>query len=84
MKQKHTIQVRLKANGNTIKTIYRSLKSEAIGNFCPIFCTYLGEEYLVKSEGGDLSDPFRREESYTQTLFIEVDHVQRYMAKTLK
>jgi len=82
MKQKHTIQVRLKVNGKTIKTIYRSLKSEAIGNFNPIFCTYLGETYLVKSEGGDLSDPFRREDSFLKTLFIEVDHVQRYTKKS--
>ena len=28
---------------------------------------------LVKSDQGDLSDPFRREESYVQSLFIEVD-----------
>jgi hypothetical protein len=52
--------------------IHRVLKQEAIGNFCPIFCTYLGEMYLVKSEAGDLSDPFRREHNYLNNLFILV------------
>lgn len=69
---KHTIQVKNKSNGVILNVIKRVLRSEAIGNFCPIFCTYLGKQYLVKSEEGDLSDPFRRQESYAQTFYIEV------------
>ena len=69
---KHTINVKLKQSGKIINTITRKIRSEAIGNFCPIFCTYLGKQMLVKSEQGDLSDPFRRRESYAQSLFIEV------------
>jgi hypothetical protein len=69
---KHTIQVKNKSNGVILNVIKRVLRSEAIGNFCPIFCTYLGKQYLVKSEEGDLSDPFRRQESYAQSFYIEV------------
>ena len=72
---KQTIQVRFKPTGQIINTIKRKLRSEAIGNFCPIFCTYKGKRTLVKSEEGDLSDPFRRTESYVQSLFIEVDEL---------
>lgn len=70
--KKHTIQVKNKSNGVILNVIKRVLRSEAIGNFCPIFCTYLGKQYLVKSEEGDLSDPFRRQESYAQSFYIEV------------
>jgi hypothetical protein len=70
--KKHTIQVKNKSNGVILNVIKRVLRSEAIGNFCPIFCTYLGKQYLVKSEEGDLSDPFRRKESYAQSFYIEV------------
>ncbi len=54
------------------KTISRKPWLECIGNFNPMFCTYKGERMLVHSDSGDLSDPFRREESYLKTLFIEV------------
>jgi hypothetical protein len=70
--KKHTIQVKNKSNGVILNVVKRVLRSEAIGNFCPIFCTYLGKQYLVKSEEGDLSDPFRRQESYAQSFYIEV------------
>lgn len=53
-----------------IGTIKRVLWSEAIGNFCPIFCRYKNKRTLVKSEEGDISDPFRREDSYLRKLFI--------------
>jgi hypothetical protein len=72
---KHTINVKLKQSGAVYKTIKRVLRMEAIGNFCPLFCTYLGKQRLVKSEEGDLSDPFRRTESYAQSFFIEVEEV---------
>jgi len=74
MKKQH-IQVRFKPTGQIINTIKRVLRAEQIGNFCPIFCTYKGKRTLVKSEAGDLSDPFRRTETYIQSLFIEVDEL---------
>lgn len=67
MRNKHTIQVR-DAIGKPCKTIRRVLRAEMIGNFNPLFCTYQNKTWLVKSDDGDLSDPFRRDESYT--LFI--------------
>ena len=75
MKNKQLIQVRFKSTGKIINTIKRVLRAEQIGNFCPIFCTYKGKRTLVKSEEGDLSDPFRRTENYIQSLFIEVDEL---------
>ena len=71
MRERYRIQVRFR-NSQKTEMIHRVLKQEAIGNFCPIFCTYLGEMYLVKSEAGDLSDPFRREHNYLNNLFILV------------
>jgi hypothetical protein len=70
--KKHTIEVRAKDNGIIFKTIRRVLRAEAIGNFNPIFCTYLGKRHLVLSDEGDLSDPFRRDESYLATLYINL------------
>ena len=70
--KKHMIEVRAKDNGIIFKTIRRVLRAESIGNFNPIFCTYQGEKYLVKSDEGDLSDPFRRDESYLKTLYINL------------
>ena len=76
MKNKlHTINVKLKGQSESYKTIKRKVRAEQIGNFCPLFCTYLGKQRLVKSEEGDLSDPFRRTESYAQSFFIEVEEV---------
>lgn len=80
---KHTIQVRIKKEydskiqdwkgGEVIETIKRVLRAEAVGNFNPIYCTYKKDSYQVQSDEGDLSDPFRREESYAKSLYIEVD-----------
>ncbi len=56
--------------GAVIATINRVLWQEAIGNFCPLFCTYKGKRCLVNSLEGDASDPFRREESYAQSFYI--------------
>lgn len=58
--------------GKEIEKIKRVLRSEQIGNFNPFFCTYKGKRCLVQSRQGDVSDPFRREESYAETFFIEV------------
>ena len=60
--------------GELIEVIERVLRAEQIGNFNPLFCTYKGERCLVQSEEGDLSDPFRRKESYLTSLYLEVSH----------
>ena len=60
------------ANNQLCNIIMRKLKFEAIGNFCPAFVTYKGKEYLVNSDKGDLSDPFRANESYLKSLYITV------------
>lgn len=67
---KHNIEVR--KNGNVIGTIKRKLWARAIGNFNPIFCRYNYKKYLVNSEAGDISDPFRRDETYLETLYINI------------
>jgi len=59
--------------GKFIKTIRRVVWSEQIGNFSPIFCRYNKKRCLVQSKDGDLSDPFRREESYAKTFYIEME-----------
>lgn len=54
-----------------VETISRVLRAESIGNFCPLFCTYKGNaRCLVQSDAGDVSDPFRRDESYAKSCFI--------------
>ena len=59
--------------GPAFETVKRVLRAEQIGNFNPLFCTYRGNNrVLVQSQEGDLSDPFRREESYAQSFYIEV------------
>ena len=73
---KQAISVREKGDwknsGKEIEVINRTLRAEAMGNFNPIFCQYNYKQYLVHSEDGDLSDPFRREFSYLKTLYIEI------------
>ena len=71
--KKYEIQVRVKGSCAFPLIIKRKLRSECIGNFNPIFCTYKGKEHLVKSNEGDISDPFRRNESYTASLYIEIE-----------
>ncbi len=76
MRKKYFIQVRNEGpymSPGTIKFgIMRTLKAEQIGNFNPVFCQYKGEKKLVKSLLGDFSDPFRREETYIEGLYITV------------
>lgn len=78
---KQTIQVRRYGAGlnhhytdqfELVETIRRKPWLESIGNFCPMFCRYKGKRTLVHSDAGDLSDPFRANQSYLKTLFIEV------------
>ncbi len=83
---KHTIQVRKYGQTDystfrigidrepfeVVETIQRKLRAEQIGNFNPLLCTYKGKRTLVHSDEGDISDPFRRQESYLQTLFIKI------------
>lgn len=68
--KKYQIQVR--SEGKTI-LISRRIYSKQIGNFNPIFCRFNGKTYLVKSDAGDTSDPFRREESYSNSFYIELE-----------
>ena len=55
-----------------VKTIKRPLWAEQIGNFSPFFCSYKGKRTLIHSDEGDVSDPFRREESYANSFFITI------------
>ena len=64
--------VKVIKDGKVIGTFPKILKAEMIGNFNPIFCRHDRKKCLVKSEAGDLSDPFRREESYLKSLYIEI------------
>jgi hypothetical protein len=57
---------------DVVETVKLTLWAEQIGNFNPIFCKYKCKRTLVHSDDGDLSDPFRREESYAKTLFISI------------
>jgi hypothetical protein len=75
--EKQTIEVKKGCDffgegGETIETIKRKVWAEAFGNFSPIFCRYKGNRELVKSKSGDISDPFRRDESYLSSLFISI------------
>jgi len=68
------IQVRIKGDYNNpgviVGNIDRKIKSEMVGNFNPIYCTYHYKKYLVESTLGDLSDPFRRNGEYLKHLYI--------------
>lgn len=58
-----------------IEVINRVLRCTPMGNFNAIFCIYMGKEYLVQSDDGDITDPFRAEESYLESLFIDVSGI---------
>ena len=54
-----------------VDTVMRVLRTEQIGNFNPLFCRYGNNpRVLVHSDEGDVSDPFRREESYARSFYI--------------
>jgi hypothetical protein len=55
-----------------VETIHRKPWAEQIGNFNPLFCRYKGKRTLMHSDAGDLSDPFRRSDTYAQSFFITV------------
>jgi len=65
-------QIEILQDGKCVETIKASLKGVAIGNFNPFFARYKGKDHLVQSKEGDLSDVLRREESYLDTLYIEL------------
>ena len=86
---KYKIQVRKKVAGKLYFEawgyIWRVPWSEPIGNFNPMFCQFQNKRTLVQSEHGDLSDPFRRDESYAETLYVELgenDEVERQDRKS--
>jgi hypothetical protein len=64
-----------------VETITCAIRAEQIGNFNPLFCTYKGKRTLVHSDAGDLSDPFRRDESYAKTFFIKVEATEKAGAR---
>lgn len=66
---KHLIEVRQHSNNKT-EAIMRKLYVDQVGNYNRVACRYAGKTYIVHSEAGDLSDPFRAEPSYLKTLFI--------------
>ena len=77
MKKRYQIAIRAAGEhgrygepGPVLATIRRVIRAEQIGNFNPLFCTYKGRRELVYSLEGDVSDPFRREESYADTFYI--------------
>jgi hypothetical protein len=70
MKRKHIIEIR--ANGKpTGQTIKRALTARQVGNFNPLYCRYRSKTYLVKSDDGDVSDSFRRKDTYK--LYIDTE-----------
>lgn len=92
--KKYKIEVRKYKGGTThysmkpiydvIEVIERKIWAEQIGNFNPIFAEYKGKRTLIHSDSGDLSDPFRREEGYSENLFIELKSEDMPLAKKLK
>ena len=80
MKQ-HVIQVRRYARPNgyffgdspegVVETIHRKLYVDQLGNFNRIACRYKGQTFLVNSDAGDIGDPFRADDSYAESLFID-------------
>lgn len=75
--KKYLVEVRKKGEkfrepGELIETVNTILKAEEVGNFNPIFCIYKDKRVMVSSKEGDLSDPFRRETSYLESLYIEI------------
>jgi hypothetical protein len=52
--------------------VSRRIYSMSCGNFNPVYCRYQRKTYLVHSEAGDISDPFRSDSSYLKTLFIDL------------
>ena len=81
-KSLHTIEVRIKLANvppRPFTSIKRRVRAEQIGNFNALFCTFLNKKRLVKSDAGDLSDPFRRDESYANSLYIEIEEIGYYL-----
>lgn len=84
MTKKHEVQVR-NGDGTLVETINRVLRAEAIGNFCPIFCTYKGKRRLVESDACHLDDPLRCVESdHDKKLFISPRNLNGQIVPTWK
>ena len=75
------IEVRHHITHEMIKVIKRVIWGESVERFflsgIPhykplLFCRYNKMRVLVKSDAGDVSDPFRRDESYSKSFYIEV------------
>lgn len=82
--KKHNIQVRKYARKSghlfgdkpesTAETIVRKIARDSLGNFNRMACRYKGQTFLVHSDAGDIGDPFRANESYLETLFIDANN----------
>lgn len=82
--KKYDIEVRkpitlMETPAQLCHTIKRVLIVKQVGNFNPLYCRYKGKLYPVKSVKGDVSDLFRRDETYLTgelarpNLYIEVE-----------
>lgn len=79
--KKHNIQIR-NYNGQRyafpavapeiLGSVSRRLYSISCGNYNPVYCRYNLKTYLVQSEAGDISDSFRADASYLDTLFFDI------------
>ena len=70
MKKRYSVAVY--SDGKLIKSVDRVLYFEQIGNFNPCFTIFSGYPRLVHSFRGDMSDPFRRDNSYLDHLYINL------------
>lgn len=71
MKRK-TITVKL--NGQPFHRIARVISCEPLGNFNLFTCRYQCRTFMLKSEKGDLSDPFRVDKSYFDSLYLDLEN----------
>jgi len=66
------MKIEVRKDGLVIGYVKRKIWAEQWGNFNPMFCRYQYQKHLVKSEEGDISDPFRRRVKYLESLYIEI------------
>ena len=55
-----------------INTVKRCVYCDTVGNYNRFAARYNGKTYLVQSDEGDLGDPFRANESYLSSLYIDL------------
>ena len=78
MNKPQTIEVRrgttdeYKGPYEVVKTIKRKVYVDQVGNFNRFACRFNRRTYCVNSDAGDIGDPFRADESYLKTLYIDI------------